>query len=150
FSSGDWISDAPGATPQKLMVQRYSVGSSFFDLYAIPILRGRIFEQTEAPDSVIVGERLAGLLWPGLDPIGRSFRFGQESLRVIGLAREMHLPAIDPRTDNPEFYQPFTDGGSRFTINLRCDDACPDAAVIRKRIQEASPGVDVWRVEVLD
>lgn len=151
FSSGnDWLSDLPGASQQNLRAQRYSVGASFFELYGIPILRGRTFEQGDPREAVIVGERMAALLWPGVDPVGRSFRYGKESFRVIGLAREIHLPAIDPRTDMPEFYETFSGGGSRFTMSLRCDDACPDVAVVRSRIKEASPGVDVWRVDVLE
>jgi predicted permease len=146
----DWLSDLPGASPQKLTVERYSVGASFFELYGISILRGRTFEQGDANSEVIVGERFAALLWPALDPVGRSFRFGKEAFRVIGLAREIHLPAIDPRSDRPEFYEPFSGGGTRFTMSIRCNDACPDAAVIRSRILEASPGARVWRVDVLE
>jgi putative ABC transport system permease protein len=82
--------------------------------------------------------------------VGRSFRFSKETFRVIGLTREIHLPAIDPLRDRPEFYQPLPTGANRLTLSLRCHDACPDAAVIRRRIQEASPGATVWRVEVLD
>lgn len=150
FSTGPWVSDAPGASEQSLMVERYQVGAGFFELYGIPILRGRNFQPDDSADATIVGERLAATLWPGLDPIGHSFRWGKETLRVIGLAREIHLPAIDPRFDRPELYQPFTIGGTRLTMSLRCDDACPDVAVIRSRIQEAAPGAQVWRVNVLE
>ena len=151
FSSGDsWVSDMPGASPQDLMVERYRVEPSFFELYGIPILQGRSFRPDDAVDAVIVGERLAKTLWPGVDPVGRSFRFSKETFRVIGLTREIHLPAIDPLRDRPEFYQPLPTGANRLTLSLRCHDACPDAAVIRRRIQEASPGATVWRVEVLD
>ena len=151
WSSGNnWLSDAPGASLQNLMVERYRVGPDFFGLYGIPILRGRNFRPDDPIDVVIVGERLAKALWPDLDPVGRSFRFSKETFRVIGLARETRLPAIDPLRDRPEFYQPLAAGGSRLTMSLRCDEACPDAAVIRRRINDASPGSTVWRVDVLD
>jgi predicted permease len=151
FSGGkNWLSDLPGASEQSLVVERYRVGPDFFGLYGIPILRGRNFQPDDPEDVVIVGERLAASLWPGLDPVGHSFRYSKETFRVIGLAREIHLPAIDERSDRPEYYQPFVTGGTRLTLSLRCDDGCPDVAVIRRRIQEASPGSDVWRIDVVE
>ncbi|MEO6222431.1 MAG: FtsX-like permease family protein, partial [Vicinamibacterales bacterium] len=150
LSFGKWLSDLPGASELDQVVQRYQIGAGFFDLYGIPLLRGRTFRPDDPIDAVIVGERLAALLWPGLDPVGRSFRFSEETFRVIGLAREIHSPAIDPRNDRPEFYQPFSTGGSRLTMSRRCEDACPDVAIIRSRIQQASPGSEVWRVDVLE
>lgn len=151
FSSGDgWLSDAPGATARTLTAQRYRVGADFFELYGIPILRGRPLPPDDPSDVVIVGERFAAIMWPDLDPVGRSFRFGNTEYRVIGLAREIYLPSVDALMDLPEFYEPFAAGSGRFTLSLQCGDACPEVAVVRQRILEASPGTDVWKVEVVE
>jgi len=92
ISFGDWISDAAGSSPLNMTVEQYRVGPEFFSLYRIPIISGRGFAASEAPGNVIVGERLARALWPGLDPVGHTFRFIQEQFTVIGvLAKSVTL-----------------------------------------------------------
>ena len=146
----DWVGDAPGAQPQSLVVQSYDVGPDFFELYGVPLLGGRTFLPGDSPDQVIVGERLAGLLWPGLHPVGRSFRFGKRTLQVIGLAREINLPSLDARRDNPEFYQPFTFGRSSYVfMNIRCHARCPDEAVVRRQILATVPGANIVTLGLL-
>jgi hypothetical protein len=50
----------------------YRVSASFFDLYGIPIVRGRSFERGDLATDVVVSERLANVLWPGADPIAHA------------------------------------------------------------------------------
>jgi predicted permease len=150
ISWGDWIPDAPGAPAVHMMLERYRVGPEFFALYSIPILRGRTFEPADNPGQVIVGERLASALWPGLDPIGRSFGFGKERFHVVGLAREIHHPSLDPRLDRPEFYEPFSGVGSYAMISIRCGGTCPDPALVRQRLGATHPGVRLIEVRPLE
>jgi predicted lysophospholipase L1 biosynthesis ABC-type transport system permease subunit len=96
-----------------------------------------------------VSERLAQVLWPAVDPIGRTFRFEKEQFQVIGLAREIHYPAIDARRDGPEFYHPYTAVGTPM-VSIRCEPGCPDAAVIRHRLASTHPGVRVQRAEPIE
>lgn len=150
FSWGQWTSDAPGAPGVDLTVDRYYVGPEFFPLYGIPLLRGRTFQPSDPPGSVIVSERLARALWVDLDPIGRSFSSGKERFRVIGLAREINHPSLDARLDGPEFYEPFDGVGGYAMMSLRCAAAaCPDPAVVRHRIVAAQPAVRVIHVRPL-
>ena len=89
-----------------------------------------------------MSERFAQTLWPTVDPIGRSFRFGTERFQVIGLAREIHYPAIDARLDGTEFYHPYQPVAVPM-VSLRCDPGCPEPAVIRQRLAVAHPDVRV-------
>ncbi|MEX2272334.1 MAG: ABC transporter permease [Vicinamibacterales bacterium] len=146
----DWLSDVPGAGPKDITANRYWVGADFFEFYGIPLLRGRTFRPDDPDDVVIVGERFAALMWPGLDPVGRSFRFGKEAFRVIGLARETNLPAVNPFDDRSEFYEPFARGGGGFRMSIRCGNACPDEAIVRRAITGASAGARVIQVQVLE
>ena len=144
-SFGDWTSDTAGSSPQNLEVERYVVGPEFFSLYRIPIIHGRGFAASEPQGHVIVGERLARTLWPGLDPVGHTFRFMEQQFTVIGVAREIHYPAIDSRLDRPEFYHAYTEASSTPMVSLRCVPACPDAAVIRNHLASSHPAVRVQR-----
>lgn len=152
-SGDDWRSDVAGATSQEMVVESYEVGADFFDLYRIPILRGRAFQPGDTPQQVIVGERFAARLWPGIDPVGRSFSWGKTLYQVIGLTREINHPAIDPRLDRPEFYlppQPSARSRSYFMVSLRCGATCPDGAVIRHRLLAVNAAVGVISVGPLD
>jgi putative ABC transport system permease protein len=149
-SYGDWISDAPGLRSLNLELDRYVVSPEFFGLYGIPIIRGRTFAPHDTFNDVIVSDRLARTLWPGTDPVGRTFRFIDQSFQVIGVAREIHLPAIDSRLDRPEFYHPYTAASATPMVSLRCDPACPEAAVIRHRLASAYPTVRVQNAKLAD
>jgi predicted permease len=150
FQLGDLISDLPGARAENKTVTRYVVSQEFFALYAIPIVRGRPFDASDPFTSVIVSERLARVLWPEIDPIGRSFRVAKDQYRVIGVAREIHFPTLDPTlVDGPEFYHRY--GYSNVPmVSLRCKPDCPEPAVIRHRLASTHPAVRVQRAEPID
>jgi hypothetical protein len=112
-------------------------------------LRGRTFQPGDDTD-VIVGERFAALMWPGLDPIGRMFQFDKEPHRVIGLVKEINHPSVDPREDRPEFYETFTVGGTYPMLSIRCNGTCPDGALLRQKIVTAAPGAQIISLGPLD
>jgi predicted permease len=76
------------------------VSPEYFDTLGLPVVRGRTFTAADrrgAPLVAIVNERLAGVVWPGQDPIGRElengdFRPGPEdtvrTITVVGVARD--------------------------------------------------------------
>ena len=52
------------------------VDASYFDTLRIPLLRGRVFRETDdakAPLVAIVNQSMAHQFWPGQDPIGKRF-----------------------------------------------------------------------------
>ena len=151
MSFGSWQTDLPGQPSVDLqIVERYRVGNDFFALYGIPLVRGRTFEASDQADAVVVGERFASALWPGLDPLGRSFVFNKRRFEVIGVAREIHHPSLDASVDNPEFYERFDGVGGYAMMSLRCATSCPDDAVVRHRIAQAQPRAPVNEVRELD
>ncbi len=150
-SDGDWTGSGEGGRAATMEVESYYVGPDFFTLYGISLLRGRTFESQEPKGNVIVAERLAAALWPGQDPIGRSFDFeGKRRFHVVGLVREIHYPSLEARFDNPEFYEPSTEIGSTTMMSIRCRGVCPDTAAIRHRLLAAHPGVRLNRVAPLE
>jgi putative ABC transport system permease protein len=121
----------------------YRVNRAFFDFYGITIVRGRTFEAWDTERDVIVGERLATLLWPGQDPIDRTFSVGsqKEPRRVVGVAREIRLPTLDAEIDRPEFYTPLGRTSRTLFLNLRCRASCPGERDIRAQVQAVHPGL---------
>jgi predicted permease len=149
LSFGEWQSDVTGSPAVNMNVDRYYVAGDFFAAYGIPLLRGRTFQASDADREVIVGERLARALWPGLDPLGRTFSFMKERFQVVGLVREIRYPSLDQRLDRPEFYQRFTGVGSYAMMSIRCGP-CPDPAQVRQRIAATAGSVTIVNVGPLD
>jgi len=145
----DWLSDAPGARPLTLAVDSYEASTEFFDLYGIPILQGRGFHPDDPDDRAVVGDRFAATMWPGLNPVGHTFRFGRRQLQVIGVAREIRFPSLEANRDRPEFYERLRDARGSFSINVRCAPQCPAEAVLRQTIADSVPRADVWKVAMV-
>jgi predicted permease len=63
------------------------VSAGYFETMATPLKRGRYFNERDTPDApqvVIVDERLARKFWPGQDPIGkRMYQPGDDDLTKI-------------------------------------------------------------------
>ena len=147
--SGLWQSGVPNAAAD-MEVEQYFVDADFFALYRLPV-RGRTFQPSDSYGNVIVGERLAHALWPGLDPIGRDFTFERKTrFHVIGVVREIHHPSLDARNDRPEIYGSLGGVRNLAMLSIRCGGPCPPAALVRKRLAEAHPAVRVSGARLLD
>jgi predicted permease len=77
------------------LIRTNAVGPGYFETVGIPILRGRGFldsDREDSPQVAIVNENLARSAWPGQDPVGRRFRYVEESedvwVEVVGVARD--------------------------------------------------------------
>jgi predicted permease len=144
YIDDEWQADDPGAKAAEIpTVSNYYVGPEFFELYGIPLLGGRTFQPGEDPNDVVIGQRLAALLWPRQNPVGRFFHQGKDEYHVVGLAHEIRLPSVDAYRDAPQFYQPFVGGSSYLFMNLRCVGRCPDEAVIRRQILATVSGANI-------
>jgi putative ABC transport system permease protein len=91
--------------------------AGYLETMQIPLLRGRYFDQRDTPSSqmvVIVSERTAKTLWPGMDPIGREIFWGAGTptpenpyCTVVGVVGNVRYNAAE--ADNGlELYYPYT------------------------------------------
>jgi predicted permease len=150
---GTWTSDGPDSVSAELVVHQFIVDPDFFALYGIPILRGRQFSSSDPPLGVIVSERLAQVLWPGMDPVGRRLTYeekegpeGRAQFEVVGLASEIRYPSLDRANDIPQIYTRQRDGGSVLFLNVRCRAGCPPPEVLHERLIDAHPRIAVQSV----
>jgi putative ABC transport system permease protein len=74
------VADKPVPERAKLPSAAFTpVSAGYFETIGTRLVRGRLFDATEKPDSprtVIVNETLARRLWPGEDPIGKRLKQG--------------------------------------------------------------------------
>lgn len=70
------------------------VSGDYFRAVGIPIVRGRAFDDRDAPgapNTMIVTKSLADKLFPGVDPIGQSLTTGGRQGTIVGIAGETSI-----------------------------------------------------------
>ena len=148
------------------------VSPGYFDVFNIPILRGRDFTDRDnagAPGVVIVNQEMARRFWPTGDPlndrliVGRGMRpeYDQDPVRqivgIVGNVRDTGLTRI-PR---PAMYVPTAqvpDGVTALNVRLlpivwvvrTATDPYSLGAPIQKELSRASGGLPVARVRSMD
>ena len=71
---------------------------NYFQILGIPLLRGRLFNESDTADSphvAVISESLARERWPGQDPIGHTIEFGNMDgdprlLTIVGIVGDVH------------------------------------------------------------
>lgn len=130
-----------------------SVTPDFFDVYGIRLIEGRTFAPSDPDDAVLIGESLAGMLWPGQSPIGHTFRFDddKDSKTVIGLVKEVRSILQDPREDVPEYYRQLkAPGSSQVMLGIRCESRCPGEPLLRERVRAVNSQAVLYRLQTLE
>ena len=134
------------------------VTKDYFKTIGVPLLAGRTFtdqEQIGKPWRAVISKRLADLLWPGQDPIGRTAILwrGQNELRgeIIGVVGNMRERGLE---SDPTLAVYFPAGGGATTslqlvLHTRGE---PMAAVpaIRSLVTSIDPNLPVSSVRTLE
>lgn len=144
--------DTPGAAPVHIIWQAYDVAPEFFGVLGIKLLQGRGFQKGDGPDAVVISQSMASQLWPGSNSVpGHTLTYGKDTVQIIGVANEIRNPLQDPRSDQPEFYQPlFTAaaGGDSLaaqsvSLTVRCAAGCPTIDAMRRELTATSAAINV-------
>jgi predicted permease len=136
------------------------VSADYFETLRIPFLRGRAFDERDrtAPErTIIVSERLANELWPGLDPIGQQLAMHSSQspypirwLEVVGEVASVTRPQDEyPR---PVFYYPIESEllmGTTFLVRGAGNPAAL-AAAAKQAIADTDPSIIVSRARPLE
>ena len=86
------------------------ISANYFQLLAVPIIRGRAFEAREMKPGthvIIVTESTARRFWPGEDPVGKHLRFGGDKVysEVVGIVKDVRSSTLSA-VDDPFLYLP--------------------------------------------
>ena len=134
----------------------------YFETLGVPIIRGRDFHQDdlayamgEGSIPVLISQRIAELLWPGEDPLGRVITLwaGQTDSpgEVLGVVGDMRERGIDA---GPTFavYLPYLSGGS-WPPDIVIHTAGEPTAVVpalRSILAEMDPNVPLSDITTLE
>lgn len=148
------------------------VSPGYFDVFRIPVVRGRDFNERDdarAPGVVIINQEMARRFWPTGDPlddhliIGRGVRPDYEAdpiRRIIGVVGDVRDTALS-RNPRPAMYVPVAQVPNGVTIlNVRLlplvwiarttTDPHRLGPAIERALQEVSGGLPVARIRTMD
>jgi putative ABC transport system permease protein len=155
---GDQIS-VPGYVAQhgeQLRAEYNAVSTEYFKTMKIAVLRGRDFvdSDTESLRRVaIINEAMAERFWPGVDPIGRTFKRDGDSEHTIEIVGEVrNSRTADPYSPyRPLFYVPNTQCYTSVqTLQVRTTGA-PQAAtpLVLAVVREIAPTAPILSVRTM-
>jgi predicted permease len=116
------------------------VGSEYFEVMRVPLVRGRGFAETDrdgGPQVAVVNESFARRFWPGADAIGKrlSAFAGAESVEIVGVARDGKYGTL-AETPRPYIYRPFLQDYEEMTLHVRVEgDIASFIPLLRREIR---------------
>ncbi len=143
------------------------VDGDYFQTLGIPLVRGRLFDETELRgrgDAVIISEGMAKRFWPNEDPVGRRLKWGGSGapnvwLTIIGVVGDVKQGPLDEAT-LPHTYEPYMHVCTGPAISELCaarvvllrTSANPSATVaaVRALVHQLDPEQAIDRVVAID
>jgi predicted permease len=139
-----------------------TVSRDYFRLLHIPLLRGRVFENKDTLDALlvcIVSQHFAERLWPGQEAIGKRLTLGAPHddggprwMTVVGVVADIRHQALE-RDAGPEVYNPTFQLAwkqTHFLVRARSGDPLSLVPAIRREVAAAFPDVGVFNFVSLD
>ncbi len=114
------------------------VSEGYFHTLQIPLLRGRLFQDSDtidAPHVAVISEALAREKWPNSDPIGQPIEFGNMDgdtrlITIVGIVGDVHMdgPSLPPTQLVYTNYRQRPQGAETYNLLIRTEQ--PPAAMI--------------------
>jgi predicted permease len=148
-----------------------TISPSYFDLFKIPILRGRAFTDRDeggAAPVVVINQAMAKQFWPNSDPLndrliigkGVGPAFEEPPRQIVGIVGDVRDEGLN-RDPPPTMYIPASQVKDELVAlnrNIRSmawfirtrTDPLPLSAAIQKELQQSSSGLPVASVRSMD
>jgi predicted permease len=133
------------------------VDPPYFPTMKVPIIRGRAFttgDNEKSQPVAIVNEAMARRFWPHQEPIGKRFRTGGTSgrlIEIIGVTRQGKYgnPAEDPTSF---FYLPQAQNPTLYRVLQVRTASAPGvlAPLVEEQVESLAPGLPVFGVETME
>lgn len=134
---------APEESQLMPQLDRNFISEDYFEALDIPLVRGRVFDSRDEPESApvaVINQSMAAQFWGEDDPVGQrvSLDQGESWITVVGVVGDTRLYGPD-RAVTPEFYQPFTQAGMPTWIVLR---TVGDPAAAAQQVKELAYSIN--------
>jgi predicted permease len=136
---------------ERLGVADFGVATDgYFEALGIPLIRGRIFDQRDGPDSphvAVISESLARERWPNQDPIGHTIEFGNMDgdlrlLTIVGIVGDTHEYGLDAPPRPTVYVNLFQRPRAEITLTMLSDsDTQLVTSAARGILQDLNPEI---------
>jgi len=160
ISEGQFLFTLEGRDVQSgepAVAERSSVTPKYFHLLKIPLLRGRLFDESDndkAPQVAVVNEAFARTYWPNQNPIGKRFRKARADspwTTVVGLIANARTESLAEAGVPKIYLDLYQTGGKRLAIFLRGNlDAAAIPGEVREQVQSVDPTLPVSGAQTLN
>ena len=122
----------------------------YFQALAIPLLRGRMFDERDnanSPHVAVISDSLARAAWPGQDPIGHTIQFGNMDgdmhlLTIVGIVGDVRDYGLDAPPHPTVYVNLFQRPRPWMTITMLTDaDTQMVTTTARHVLQELNPEI---------
>jgi predicted permease len=148
-----WPADSQPATEAEYQLASWrAVTPGYFASLGIPLLRGRVFDdsdQFDAQQVIVINETMARAGWGDDDPVGRQVTTSNGQTRtIIGVVGDARLLRLDS-LPQPTMYWPLGQfASSAMWIVVRTDgDPTAFAAAVRREVAAVDPTIPIARVQ---
>jgi predicted permease len=139
---------------------RYAgISEHFFSTLGVRLVGGRLFTAAEARDSspvAIINQTMAKRMWPGADPLGRRFRYAQDTtgpwFTVVGLAPDIANDDLDNKDPESFAYLPLRFGvwrGLGLVVRTTGEPSAITLAM-RRVIRDADPAIALYEINTME
>ena len=146
----------PPANEPELQVDQRSATPSYFDAMQIPLIRGRMFAETDSdkmPPVAIVDQKMADRFWPHGDAIGKRIRPGNKSpwITIVGVVGVVKEYGLDTDT-RMVVYWPHAQraSGSMYVVARTTSDPASTTAAIIHQVNAINPDVPVYDIATME
>ncbi len=147
-----WDTSSDAGVPV-FKADRYIATPSVFGVLNVRAVSGRLFGPADAGAGVaVVDELFASQAFPGVDPIGRTFRLESNAPRtVVGVVPHIKHYALD-EDPRPQVYLPFASDPSGWLNLLVASSGDPAAAVadVRQAVRAVDPDIPPYGIVTLE
>jgi putative ABC transport system permease protein len=122
----------------------------YFQVLGIPLIRGRLFDEHDGPDSphvAVISESLARDRWPNQDPIGHTIEFGNMDgdlrlLTIVGIVGDIHDYGLDAPPRPTVYVNLFQRPRAAITVTMLSDaDTGSVTSAARGILQDLDPEI---------
>jgi predicted permease len=159
ISEGQFLFTIEGCDMQSdepAVAERSSVTPEYFHLLKMPLLRGRLFDESDnekAPQVAVINEAFAQAYWPSEKAIGKRFRKAKADspwITVVGLIANARTESLAEAAVPKIYLDLYQTGGKRLAIFLRGNlDAAAIAEQMLEQVQSVDPTLPVVGAQTL-
>jgi predicted permease len=128
------------------------VTDGYFKILGIPLIRGRLFNENDGPNSphvAVISQSLARERWPSQDPIGRTIEFGNMDgdlrlLTIVGIVGDVRQYSLDLPPRPTVYVNLFQRPRSWITVTMLSNGRTQSVTSAARRIvQDLNPEIPV-------